>query len=176
MKRRPSMETLDNRRLLTSLMGSDAVETGLDDSQSFRTWEPPVAEVSSLETADSGEVIPKLEIERTANYGGSRATYLKYELTNVQVTAFDVNASGNNGNSPGVADIDHLELAGALRPAWQAVKENAIQDLEAVKDGIRDFYLDDAEQFADATVDAADATATNHDTKYGPVITVKPKG
>ncbi len=35
------------------------------------------------------------------NYGGARATYLKYELTNVQVTAFDVSASGND-RSPGL--------------------------------------------------------------------------
>ena len=37
------------------------------------------------------------------------------------------------------------------RRSWQAVKEKAIQDLEAVKDGIRDYYLDDADQFKLAT-------------------------
>lgn len=37
------------------------------------------------------------------------------------------------------------------RRAWQTVKEKAIQDLEAVKDGIRDYYLDDPEQFKVAT-------------------------
>jgi gas vesicle protein len=37
------------------------------------------------------------------------------------------------------------------RRAWQTVKEQAIQDLEAVKDGIRDYYLDDPEQFKLAT-------------------------
>lgn len=37
------------------------------------------------------------------------------------------------------------------RRAWQTVKERAIQDLEAVKDGIRDYYLDDPEQFKIAT-------------------------
>ena len=37
------------------------------------------------------------------------------------------------------------------RRAWQTVKEQAIQDLEAVKDGIRDYYLDDPEQFKIAT-------------------------
>ena len=109
MKRRLSMETLDNRRLLTSLVGADAGESEFDDFQSFRTLEPLAAEVSPLETADSGEMIPKLEIEQTADYGGSRATYLKYELTNVQVTAFDVNASGNDESPPTVTIANNFE-------------------------------------------------------------------
>ncbi|MGL4512190.1 MAG: hypothetical protein ACRCT8_03810 [Lacipirellulaceae bacterium] len=37
------------------------------------------------------------------------------------------------------------------RRAWQGVKDQAVQDLEAVKDGIRDYYLDDPEQFKIAT-------------------------
>ena len=108
MKRRLSMETLDNRRMLTSV-GADVGEPTLDDLQSFRTSEPPMAEVSSSEMADPGEVIPKLEIEQTANYGGSRATYLKYELKNVQVTAFDVNASGNDESPPTVTIANNFE-------------------------------------------------------------------
>lgn len=47
-----------------------------------------------------GEIIPKLEIEMTATYGGARATYLKYELKNVMVTSFQVNASGNDEAGP----------------------------------------------------------------------------
>ena len=47
-----------------------------------------------------GEVIPKLEIEQTATYGGARATYLKYELKNVLVTSFQTNASGNDEAGP----------------------------------------------------------------------------
>ena len=53
-----------------------------------------------LEKCLKGEVIPKLEIEQTATYGGARATYLKYELKNVMVTAFQVNASGNDEAGP----------------------------------------------------------------------------
>ena len=53
-----------------------------------------------LEKMNMGEVIPKLEIEQTANYGGSRATYLKYELKNVQITSLNVNASGNDEAGP----------------------------------------------------------------------------
>lgn len=53
-----------------------------------------------LEKLNRGEVIPKLEIELTATYGGARATYLKYELKNVQVTSYDVNASGNDEAGP----------------------------------------------------------------------------
>lgn len=37
---------------------------------------------------NSGKIIPKLEIEQTSNYGGSRATYVKYELTNARITSF----------------------------------------------------------------------------------------
>ena len=47
-----------------------------------------------------GRVIPSLTLEQTANYGGSRATYLKYELTNVMVTSYQVNASGNDEAGP----------------------------------------------------------------------------
>ncbi len=42
-----------------------------------------------------GQVIPKLEIEFTAVYGGARATYLKYELTNVMLTSFSFTSYGN---------------------------------------------------------------------------------
>lgn len=47
-----------------------------------------------------GEVIPKLEIEQTATYGGARATYLRYELTNVVIMGIQVNASGNDEAGP----------------------------------------------------------------------------
>jgi len=47
-----------------------------------------------------GEIIPKLEVECTATYGGARETYLKYELKNVMVTAVQVNASGNDEAGP----------------------------------------------------------------------------
>ena len=47
-----------------------------------------------------GEVIPKLEIEMTATYGGARATYLKYELKNVMVTSYSLSASGNDEAGP----------------------------------------------------------------------------
>ena len=62
-----------------------------------------------LENLNMGKVIPKLEIELTANYGGSRATYLKYELKNVQVTAFQVNASGNDESPPTVTIANNFE-------------------------------------------------------------------
>ena len=47
-----------------------------------------------------GEIIPKLELELTSTYGGARATYLIYELTNVMVTSFQTNASGNDDAGP----------------------------------------------------------------------------
>jgi len=48
----------------------------------------------------SGEVIPRLLIELTATYGGSRATYLTYELTNVMITSFQKSASTNENGNP----------------------------------------------------------------------------
>ena len=47
-----------------------------------------------------GEVIPKLEIELTSTYGGSRATYLKVEMENVMITSYQTNASGNDEAGP----------------------------------------------------------------------------
>ena len=47
-----------------------------------------------------GEVIPKLEIETTATYGGARATYLRFELKNVMVTSYQMHASVNDDVGP----------------------------------------------------------------------------
>jgi len=60
------------------------------------TMEYDKASPKILEKALNGEVIPKLEIELTATFGGARATYLKYELTNVLVTSYQTNASGDD--------------------------------------------------------------------------------
>ena len=49
------------------------------------------------EAVCKGKVFPKVEIDLTSTYGGSRATYLKYELENVRVTSYSVNASGDDG-------------------------------------------------------------------------------
>ena len=73
------------------------------------TMEYEKSTIKLLEKLNMGEVIPKLEIEQTANYGGSRSTYLKYELVNVQVTAFDVNASGNDESPPTVTIANNFE-------------------------------------------------------------------
>jgi len=64
------------------------------------TMEFEKSSVKLLEKLLMGEVIPKLEIELTANYGGSRATYLKYELTNVMITSFQMNAIGYDETIP----------------------------------------------------------------------------
>ena len=53
-----------------------------------------------LEKCVKGAVIPKLEIEITATYGGARATYLKYELENVIISSYQMNASGNDEAGP----------------------------------------------------------------------------
>ncbi len=58
-----------------------------------------------LEKCLKGEVVPKLDIELTATYGGARVTYLKYELTNVVVTSYQINASGNDEDGPPVVAV-----------------------------------------------------------------------
>ena len=73
------------------------------------TMEYEKSTIKLLEKLNKGKVIPKLEIEQTATYGGSRATYLKYELTNVQITSFDVNASGNDESPPMVTIANNFE-------------------------------------------------------------------
>lgn len=52
------------------------------------------------ESCLKGKVIPKLEIEQTATYGGARATYLKYELKNVMVSGVQIDAIGNDEAGP----------------------------------------------------------------------------
>lgn len=73
------------------------------------TMEYEKSSVKLLEKLNMGEVIPKLEIEQTSNYGGSRATYLKYELTNVQVTSFEVSGAAEDGGPPTVTIANNFE-------------------------------------------------------------------
>ena len=53
-----------------------------------------------LEKCLEGAIIPRLEVEVTATYGGARVTYLKSDLTNVAVTSYEVHASGNDEAGP----------------------------------------------------------------------------
>ncbi len=50
-----------------------------------------------LEKCYKGEVIPEMEIELTATYGGARATYLRYEMKNVLCTMYSVGGSADGG-------------------------------------------------------------------------------
>lgn len=65
--------------------------------------------VKLLEKLNMGKVIPKLEIHLTATYGGSRATYLKYEFVNVQVTSFEVNGAADDDSPPTVTIANNFE-------------------------------------------------------------------
>jgi type VI secretion system secreted protein Hcp len=56
-----------------------------------------------------GEVIPKLEIESVATYGGARETYLRYELKNVMITSFQTSGSGNDEAPPTVVVGNNFE-------------------------------------------------------------------
>lgn len=49
--------------------------------------------------SNSGRVFPTVIIE-VSKYGGNRATYLKYELTNVMITSYSVNDPGTAGEVP----------------------------------------------------------------------------
>ena len=71
------------------------------------TIESEKAAPKLLEKCVRGEVIPRLEFEVTATYGGSRATYLKYELTNVMITSYQTSASGNDEAGPPVVVIEN---------------------------------------------------------------------
>ena len=53
-----------------------------------------------LEKCLEGAMIPRLEVEVTATYGGSRVTYLRYELENVLITSYQVHASGDDEAGP----------------------------------------------------------------------------
>ena len=61
------------------------------------TKELDKSSVKLREKLAQGAVIPKLEIELTATYGGARQTYFRYELKNVQITSLSINASGGEG-------------------------------------------------------------------------------
>lgn len=63
-----------------------------------------------LDKCLKGEVVPQLDIELTATYGGARVTYLKYELKNVMVTSYRVNASGDDDAGPPTVSVaNHFE-------------------------------------------------------------------
>ncbi len=63
------------------------------------------ASVKLREKLARGQVIPKVEIEVTATYGGARETYFRYELKNVVITSFDMNASGNDEAGPPTENV-----------------------------------------------------------------------
>ena len=69
------------------------------------TFDYEKASPKLLEKALRGEIIPKLEIELTAVFGGDRVTYLRYELTNVMVTSYQV--GGTADGSPPTVDVSH---------------------------------------------------------------------
>jgi type VI secretion system secreted protein Hcp len=60
-----------------------------------------------LEKCLRGEIIPTLDVELTSSFGGSRATYLKYELENVAVTSYHVSGSGDEEAGPPVVVINN---------------------------------------------------------------------
>ena len=47
------------------------------------------------EAIATGKVYPSVEFELAVDYGGSRATYLKYELKNVMVTSYSISGGAD---------------------------------------------------------------------------------
>jgi type VI secretion system secreted protein Hcp len=72
------------------------------------TFEYEKASPKLLEKCLLGEIIPKLEVELTANYGGARATYLKYEMKNVSCKAYHVGGYAD-GTPPTVVIANNFE-------------------------------------------------------------------
>lgn len=62
-----------------------------------------------LEKCLRGEVLPKLEIELTSTYGGARSTYLRYELKNVMVSSYQIDAAGDESVPPFVEIANSFE-------------------------------------------------------------------
>jgi len=60
-----------------------------------------------LDKSLKGSVIPELEVELTATRGGARSTYLRYELTNVLVSSYQTDASGNDEAGPPIVVVGH---------------------------------------------------------------------
>ncbi|MCB1880062.1 MAG: type VI secretion system tube protein Hcp [Gammaproteobacteria bacterium] len=56
-----------------------------------------------------GKVIPKLEVELTTTFAGTRKTYLKYELKNVAIRSFQTNAEGSDEAAPAVIVANSFE-------------------------------------------------------------------
>ncbi len=73
------------------------------------TFEYEKASPKLLEAAATGKVFPKVEIELSSTYGGARATYLKYELTNVQISSYNVSGSTGDDAPPTVTVGNNFE-------------------------------------------------------------------
>lgn len=69
------------------------------------TFDYETAAPKLLDKCLKGEIVPQLDIELTATYGGTRVTYLKYELKQVMVTSYHVNASGDDGTGPPTVSV-----------------------------------------------------------------------
>jgi type VI secretion system secreted protein Hcp len=57
------------------------------------------------EAVARGRVIPTVTIEMTATYGGARQTYYRLTLTNVRVTSYALQASGNDEAGPPTEEV-----------------------------------------------------------------------
>jgi type VI secretion system secreted protein Hcp len=64
------------------------------------TFEYEKAAPKLFEKQWKGEVIPKLEIEHTATYGGARETYLKITMEKVSLTSLNYNGTGGSNEQP----------------------------------------------------------------------------
>ena len=64
------------------------------------------ASVRLRENLAKGSIIPRVEIEVTATFADAgRVTFFKYELKNVLITSFQMNASGNDEAGPPTENV-----------------------------------------------------------------------
>ncbi len=63
------------------------------------------AGVKVAEASLKGDIFPTVQIEFTAVFNASRATYYRYELSNVRVTSYHLIASGNSEDGPPLQEI-----------------------------------------------------------------------
>lgn len=65
-----------------------------------------VATIMLIWSHMQGQIIPRVDIESTATYGGARMTYLKHVLQNVDITKVDILLSANDEEAPPIVIVE----------------------------------------------------------------------
>ncbi|MEN1679688.1 MAG: hypothetical protein AAGJ46_08845 [Planctomycetota bacterium] len=87
------------------------------------------------------------EDAQTATAGATASTEGAAEEQNESKKEPAAPAPQGKGSAKEPAPADRRKEFRKARRQWQTIKEQAIQDLEAVKDGVRDHYMDDPDAY-----------------------------